>query len=140
MIDRIPRSQIQLATLQAAHAELERRAAGDFTHVSPAERQDFVQSVQGAIPGMPAEAVRDVLQAEWSKGNESLLATLQASKLQAILGGGSPSSAAPRPDASAEGVHSPLGLRLQAATDPRPFWQKTTAEGPYAPPAPAKSE
>lgn len=131
MVDRIPRSQIQLHTLQAAKAQLDHRGAGDFTAIPAADRAAFVQSVQQAVPDMPSAAVQDVLQAEWAKGMESLLSNLRSSQLQGIFDKATSAGAAagqPRPN----GTNSPLGVRLQQAASPAaPFWHQSTAEGPY---------
>lgn len=132
MVDRIPRSTIQLATLQAARAELDRRGAADLAAVPVSERPAFVQAVQTAIAGMPAGAVEDALRAEWTKGNESLLSSLRRSQLNGIFERaaheGTPIVGAPRP----AGTQSPLALRVQAASGGNaPFWHRTTAEGPY---------
>lgn len=133
MPDRIPRSQIQLVTLQAAKAQLDRLGSEDFSQIPAAERDGFVKSVQSQIADMPATEVRDVLQAEWMKGNESLLGRLQESKLQSIFDGAASSTSAQRPVDRGDGTFSPVGVRLQAenSQDQAPFWHKTTAEGPY---------
>ena len=133
MPDRIPRSQIQLATLQAAKAHLDQIGSEDFSQIPAAERDGFVKAVQSQVVDLPAAEVRDVLQAEWMKGNESLLGRLQEAKLQSIFDGAASSTAAQRPVDRGDGTYSPVGARLQAesASQNAPFWHRTTAEGPY---------
>lgn len=133
MPDRIARSQIQLATLQAAKAQLDRLGSADIAEIPASERDGFVKSVQLQIADMPATEVRDVLQAEWMKGNESLLGRLQASKLQSIFESAASDAVSQRPLQKGDGTFSPVGLRLQAESSQTtaPFWHKTTAEGPY---------
>lgn len=134
MPDRIPRSQIQLATLQAAKAQLDRLGSDDIQQIPKAERDGFVQAVQSQVVDLPASEVRDVLQAEWMKGNESLLGRLQAAKLQSIFDSAASDVSIQRPLERGDGTYSPVGLRLQAENSPdkAPFWHKTTAEGPYS--------